>query len=316
MVRAVLGSLLLLAGAGLLVAGAAGELRRLAPVAYQRVELGPGNPGFFRLDSRYPVDRLLRYSVDGEGDLFVAVFQGGDGNQHRALVYPPSPPGDELDAIRHEIWQKAAAAVREHAEPDALFVTWWDNGQRLYLLTGREVWARQPPAEGGSARDRAFLAEVAGGTARDGRVERLARWFAAPAQEGLEGLRAALPPGRPAYLLVTVDDLAHQGTMEALSGRDLGFDARVFPFTAGNLHGAVPAVKEWARAGGGDGYLVQELPGGRILAWRAGPAAAESLLGRLLPFTTSLARPLPGLDLVYQSGWGGYLSVYRLTGGD
>jgi hydroxylamine oxidation protein HaoB len=57
---------------------------------------------------------------------------------------------------------------------------------------------------------------------------------------------------------------------------------------------------------------VQALPNGGTRAWRiTREEGTKTLLARLLPFTTSLAKPLDKLSLVYQSPWGGYLSVYE-----
>lgn len=110
--------------------------------------------------------------------------------------------------------------------------------------------------------------------------------------------------------LITADILAHQDEIAALSGLSLALQTSIFPFS-GNIHGAVRQVQDWA---GGDSYLVQQLPNQRIRAFRlTDPAAQNMLLIRLLPFTTSVARPLRGLELVYQSTWGGYLNIYKYT---
>jgi hydroxylamine oxidation protein HaoB len=113
------------------------------------------------------------------------------------------------------------------------------------------------------------------------------------------------------YWLACLDDLARLSEIEALGGAKLPFEARVFP-AADNIHGQIAEARRWAGEAGPGAYLAQQLPGGGARVWRiTREAGTKTLLARLLPFTSSLAQPLAKLSLVYQSSWGGYLSVYQ-----
>jgi hydroxylamine oxidation protein HaoB len=81
-----------------------------------------------------------------------------------------------------------------------------------------------------------------------------------------------------------------------------------------DIHGPVQAVKNWVANEQGSGYLLQPQSGNRVRAWTVTHHDGEAnLLVRLLPFTSSIAEPLAGYELVYQSDYGAYLSIYRWT---
>ena len=88
------------------------------------------------------------------------------------------------------------------------------------------------------------------------------------------------------------------------------FEARLFAAEA-NLHAQIAAIKRWAEETGGI-YLAQPAANGAVRAWRiTTEEASRTLLARLLPFNSSLAHPLAGVQPVYQSAWGGYISIYQ-----
>lgn len=260
-----------------------------------------------------------RYSLgDGAGEIgFLQVaYTDGAGRTRSALLHPP--PGAEGDtaATRWSWWMQTAGAIRKHASPAAHIVAWWDNGQRARLLTGLSVWSDAPVAGLFDAGEQAFWREVGGGFAEDARpLQRLARWLTAPAEEAVAELRANRKGGE-LLLIVSTDDLARAAEIAAAGGKRLPVEAKVFQ-TSANLHGTISAVRRWAQEGGTGSYLVQPLPDNRVRAWRVTDGQAlEWLLIRALPFSTSLYRPIDGADLVYQSGGGGYLNVYRIAGLD
>lgn len=268
------------------------------------------------LGGRYSPEELLRYEI-GRGEaslsLHVARYRDSGGAMRRAVVHPAGTAPSVLDANqwRNELWKKAAAAILKHTEENALFLTWWDNGQRVHFLTGRESLPAQPVA--GAFRDKdegRFWANAAGGFAADeAPSRRLARWLSRDADQAVADMARSLPPERPLYLLVCLDDLARLSEMETLSGGTLPLQARFFP-NEGDLHGQINAVKRWA----GDGnYLLQPVPGAGIRAWLTGAGEMDkTLLVRLLPFIHSAAELPEGVRLVYQSEQGGYLAIYRL----
>jgi hydroxylamine oxidation protein HaoB len=313
-----LGGLLILAGAYVFVAGlpdfSAGDGYRYTLLA----DLEPGSKGFPEVSGHYPIQRALRYRLEhGQAalELDVVEYQDDTGQPSRAIVYPPA--GDTVGArehgLRHDLWQEAMAALDGHAGADALFLGWWDDGQRIRFATGLPVWLDKPVAGAyADARESAFWRSVAGGFAPDEtRARQLARWLTMDADAALADMAAVLPKDQPVYVLICLDDLARLAEIETLAGTRLPFEAKVFP-AAANLHAQIAGVKRWAEETGVGAYLAQPLANGAVRAWRiTSEAGVKTLLARLLPFTTSLTQPLPALKPVYQSGWGSYLTIYQ-----
>lgn len=312
----VFGGLLVVAGALVLVTewgyfGKAGKLR------WEKTEIiEPGRPEFADHAPKGDAQRLLRYKITqgevAEVTLTVAEYRSGEGLA-RAIVYPPGQGARSDASLRHDLWQEAANTIRAHAPAEGQFLAWWDDAQRIAFGTGKPVWAALPPAAAFS--DRSELGvwkEIAGGMADDDtKLRQWARWLTMDADQAIAEMQTALRD-RPSYLLVCLDDLARLGEIEAMSGRKLPFEFRLFA-PAKDLHGQIAAVKAWAADKGTGNYLVQQLSSGEARAWRiTTEEGARTLLARLLPFTSSLAKPLETLGLVYQSAWGAYLAVYRL----
>ncbi len=99
--------------------------------------------------------------------------------------------------------------------------------------------------------------------------------------------------------------------IKALDGKSISVDAATFA-VSGDVHGSIKQVKEWTTKLGSPGYLVQQTNPTSVRVW-ASPASKnqDALLIRLLPFSHSFAKPVKGFELVYQSAWGGHLSIYR-----
>lgn len=288
--------------------------------------LKPGDDGFPSFESHYPIQALERFGIRRPGRrsllLHVAVYRDEQGDSHRAVVFLPeslesgaSENGVDstLNRLRWEAWLDAGQAIDRHVSDDALFVTWWDNAQRIHLLTGKKTWAKSPAAELFDADHRGFWHRVSGGFVENPEpLRRLAEWLMMDAEEALASISQTLGKGQEVYLLASTDDLARISEIGTLSGRPLPFETRLFQ-TGGNIHNLIARVKRWAREKGSGSYLVQRLPGVGVRAWRmTDPAGEKTLLARLLPFTSSLSDSLPnGLALVHHSDWGGYLSIYR-----
>jgi hydroxylamine oxidation protein HaoB len=207
------------------------------------------------------------------------------------------------------IWAEAAKVIQQHAEPNALVIAWRDNAQQVRHLTGLETWA----AEGSPDVNESHFWRILGGVTEDNASpgKTLARWFTLDASESINAMKSELPGDRPVYFLVTVDDLARLQELSQLGGRPLSIQSNRFVLS-GDIHGAVNSVKRWVAEINAPGYLVRQEGPGALRAW-ASPngTGKDALLFRLLPFSDSLSRPLPEFQLVYQSGWGGYLSLYR-----
>jgi hydroxylamine oxidation protein HaoB len=313
----VFGILLALVGGYILLFGLPDQ-DRSSRLTWRKLEVADrGTAGFGDPAPAGPADRLIRYRVS-QGEraellLDVAEYHNSRQQPARAIVYR-APNGVERSdgKLRHDLWQEAIAAIKDHVPADALFLGWWDNGQRIAYGSGREVWSAAPVrALYRDASQRSLWNEVAGGYVEDeANLRQLARWLAMDADQAL-GEMAARFQRRPVYVLVCLDDMARLGEIEAMAGAALPFEMRLFP-AADNLHGQVATVKRWAAEGGTGNYLVQQLSTGEVRAWRISTEqGARTLLARLLPFTSSLAKPLDRVTLVYQSAWGGYLSIYR-----
>ncbi len=295
----------LLAGIALLLAGAALIAGALRPPrsSWQVSTEAAAVPSDYR--GRYPIDALTRWQVHDPDSgrrltLYVARYRSADGDLRQAILPPPATP-----AWRD--WQGMGETLRR-LETDALILAWWDDAQRADLLGGRQVWARQPPARAFPPRDRTLWRRLGGGFAGDGgRLTQLARWLAAPVDEGLAALRRAMPV-RPRYLLVSTATLARLDEIRRLSGRAFPLEMKIFPPNR-NLHAQIAAVRRWAGETG-YGYLPRKVPAG-IAAWRLTRPAPLPLLLRLLPFTTTPSTPPVGLTPVFQSP-DRQLRLYRL----
>ncbi|HYE34719.1 hydroxylamine oxidation protein HaoB [Methylocaldum sp.] len=321
--RAFLGIGLLLAGIGILFFGLPhffSEDWRFEKIK----EMKPGDAGFPTLEGQFQPENLAEYEIGREDkaivSLHVVSYRDKSGALRRAIVYPPSggassplPSIADGNQIRHDLWKSAAQAIRQHTDENAVFVSWWDDAQRIHFLAGRDTWAALPVAEAfPEPRSRSFWGEIAGGFAKDEQpLRQLAHWLAMDADRALAELSERLPKDKPVFLAVCLDDLARLLEMEALSGVSLPFEARFFPAEA-NIHAQISAVKRWAEEKGRGSYLVHPLPGGGIRAWRITSEEGEkTLLARLLPFVGSVANLPEQLQLVYQSEQGGYLSVFK-----
>ncbi|MDD9983350.1 MAG: hypothetical protein OXU81_18675 [Gammaproteobacteria bacterium] len=281
-------------------------------------------------DTRFPIDAISRYTVSVGAvltfHLDVARYGDADDVPRRAIVHlsdngseagPVS--GVEPFRLRREAWNDLGRVVARHTGDRAMFVGWWDNMQRLHLHTGRRGRPRYPDA-GAYPRteQRDLWGNVAGGFLPDDSLACLSRHLLEQADEGLAGIADCAWRGEsgPVFLLVSTDDLARIQEMSYLAGRGIPLETRVFS-SEGDIHGVVASVNAWAGHGDGTGsYLVQPAPGFAVRAWKVTEEAFEnSLLVRLLPFSSSLGRDPPeGTKLVYQSAAGAYLSVYEISG--
>jgi hydroxylamine oxidation protein HaoB len=276
----------------------------------------------------FPIEKLTRYTLRHGSDiaveLTVADYRDAHGTARRVILFPdrtgdgPEGPGPRTaQQARHDLWQAAAEAITKHTGERALILSWWDDAQRVRFLTGRETWLDRPVAAAfPDGNERTFWREVSGGFASGDELRQWARWLTMEANAAITEMKSRLPQDRAVYLLVCLDTLARSKEIEALSGVHLPFEAAVFP-AGSDLHRQIARVKRWAREKGDFGYLVQQIPELGIRAWRiTTKQGQEMLLARLLPFHTSLARSLPRLPIVYQTGWGSYLTIYALHPGN
>lgn len=298
-----------LTGGALLLAGAALLLSALWPAKdpwqVKRIPL----PIPADLVSHYPPTGFERLEIQHQKTgkqltVNIARYQDGRGAPRQALLPEPG-------SRQWQDWMEFGRRLRT-LEPEALVIAWWDDGQRIDFLSGRAVWVRQPPIQAFAPAERPFWQLVSGGFGNPSRLTQLAKWLTESSKEASRKI-ARLKPDTPLYLLVSSDNLAHANEIEHLAEQKLPLEVRVFP-SSENFHGLIAGVQRWAQETGG-GYLPHKVPGG-VAAWRIAQDPentdedSKPLLVRLLPFTTSLATPVSGLERVHQSS-DGYLTLYR-----
>ena len=281
-------------------------------------------------DTYFRMDAISRYSITLGSSLsyhlHVARYRDSDGAPRRSIIHlagdnAPATPVSSPDPylFRREAWNDLSRAVAKHTGESAVFVGWWDNMQRLHLHTARRGRPRYPDAGAYPQPDHGDLwRSVAGDLVQDGSLACLSRHLLSEVDQALAGIAGCAwsDESGPVFLLVSTDDLAHVQEMSYLAGRGIPLETRLFS-SEGDIHGVVASVNAWAGHGDGTGsYLVQPAPGFAVRAWRVMDEAFEnSLLVRLLPFSSSLERDTPeGARLVYQSAAGAYLSIYEVTG--
>lgn len=321
---------LLLTSIALLAGGSAILYRQLAAPAASGAA---GSPSGAELDvrrtqesqtdapGRFTAQAVERYVFSQEGrelfSLLVARYQDPVGAPQAAVLFPKdaqaiasSPTG-----LRHDIWKEAADVIVRKAPEDALFLSWWDSGQRIHYLSGRETWLHKPSLKTFSNPVWKAVQESLPPASREeaGRLEQMARWLTMDSEQALAEMAAHFGDARPVYLLVDSDLLLHLGEMAAYGGASLLLNSKNIP--AGNdLHADIAQVKRWANETGDGNYLAQK-EGAYYRVWStADEKTKNTLLMRLLPFVDSLKKLPDGVSLVYQSHWGGFLSIYQIDG--
>ena len=281
-------------------------------------------------ESRFPIEGISRFTVSVGSSLSyrldVAQYRDSSDAPRRAIVHLPGSRAETAPAagidpylFRRDAWDELSRTVVRHTGNRAMFVGWWDNMQRLHLRTGRRGRPRHPdPGAYPRPEQRAFWETVAGGFLQDESLACLSRRLLEDADEALASVAECAWPDEtgPIFLLVSTDDLSHIQELSYLADRAIPLETRVFS-SQGDIHGLIASVKAWAGYGNGTGsHLVQPARGYAVRAWRVTDSAFEnSLLARLLPFSSSLERDLPKhARLVYQSATGAYLSIYEITG--
>lgn len=278
------------------------------------------------LKSLFTIKDVKRYTIsiteDMNYELTVASYIGSETEQRQAVIYLPTKKDDEGKIVnnenmpvqfRYEKWSSASEAINLHTNNDSLFVSFWDNAQRVHLFTGRDNWVMLPAKDAYTEDEHELWQSIAGGFDRQGRSARFSQLLLMDMDEAFQQLKEELPQGRDHYLLLSTDDLSHVQEIARMTARGLPLETRLFPADA-DLHNNVSQVKQWAQEGEGTGsYLAQSISERSIRVWRITDESFQNtLLARLLPFSTSLDKSIEGAKLVYQSDWGGYISIYQL----
>ncbi len=275
------------------------------------------------LQGAFSVDSVNDYTVQRDGkdafNLLVAHYKDSQGQERRSVLFPKSKQETSVSpsqtGLRQTIWEEAAKAISQNTPKDALVLSWWDDGQRIHFLSGREAWVSKPAVE-------TFVSPVwnylngnllmASDSERE-HLSTMARWLTMDSDKALAEMRQKFGTSRPLYLLVTNDLLMRLGEMVDYGGTSLLFSSKTFP-AHNNLHGDIAQIKQWAYEEGSGNYLVQK-EGLHYHVWatpKSSVTEKNSLLVRLLSFVNSLKKLPEHVNLVYQSHWGGYLSIYKI----
>jgi hydroxylamine oxidation protein HaoB len=273
------------------------------------------------VQGRFPAQSVERHVFSQGGreifDLLVARYQDDEGIQQSAVLFPKDAQkiASTPTGLRHDIWHAAADIIVRKAPEDSLFLSWWDDGQRIRFLSGKESWLRNPSPK-------TFVNPVwnalkdslpAASDEESARLTQMARWLTLDSDKAIAEIAANFGTSRPVYLLVNNDLLLHLAELSAYGGTPLRLDSKNIP--AGNdLHGDIARVKRWANETGDGNYLAQK-EGTYYRVWSTRDEKVKNtLLVRLLPFVESLKKMPEGVSLVYQSHWGGFLSIYKVDG--
>lgn len=275
------------------------------------------------LKGAFPVDSIDSYSIQRDGkdafSLLLAHYKDSDSQPYRAVLFPKNQHDNAAlsspTGLRQVIWQEAAKAISQNTPVESLLLSWWDDGQRIHFLTGRNAWLKKPSAETFISALWKHLQDnllLASDLERE-HLSKTARWLTMDSEKALEEIRKFFGTARPIYILVTNDLLMRLAEMADYGGTRLSFNSTVVPIRD-NLHGDIAQIKRWVYEQGDGNYLVQK-EGLYYHVWatpqRSG-AEKNTLLVRLLPFVDSLKKLPEGVHLVYQSHWGSYLSIYKI----
>ncbi|MEY3106659.1 MAG: hydroxylamine oxidation protein HaoB, partial [Pseudomonadota bacterium] len=230
-----------------------------------RVSYSQGQPsdiqGYFSVDS---VDDFAMQRDDKDSfSLLLAHYKDSDNQQHRSILFPKSKQDTGLlpssTELRQTIWQATAETISLNTTTDTLILSWWDDGQRIHFLTGRNVWISKPAKETfitpvwQNLQDNLLLAS----DAEREKLSKMARWLTMDSDKALAEIRTFFGPSRPVYLLVNNDLLMRLGEMIDYGGTPLSFNSKTVP-AHDNLHGDIALIKQWANEDGDGNYLVQK----------------------------------------------------------
>lgn len=267
----------------------------------------------------FPVRSVERYTFSQDGkdlfDLLLARYQDNAGAPQTAVLFAKDAEGiaSSPTGLRHDIWRSVADVIARKAPEDALFLSWWDDGQRIRYLSGKAAWLQKPAAHSfANPVWKALQSELPMASDQEAaQTVQMARWLTMDSKTALTEIATHFGSSRPVFLLVNNDMLLHLAELQAYGGEPLLLQSKNIP--AGNdLHGDIAQVKRWAGETGDGNYLAQK-EGGYYRVWSTADAKTKNtLLVRLLPFVDSLKQLPDGVSLVYQSHWGGFLSVYQI----
>jgi len=211
-----------------------------------------------------------------------------------------------------------AEAIRKHSVTDSLLLAWWDVSSRLDVLTDRNYpfseHLSQPlilPAEWNPLRPVIRALETSFWGVNESQTkarafEKFTQALLADESTGAVLLRQITGAREDAFLILDLRDAYKLGSMypERFA---IGF--RDFP-KSNDIHGIAGRIKEWLNEEGYESYAIQPINKKTVRVYfLADQKSQNTLLAKLLPFTTSDPIQAGVLDLVYQKK---HYWVYKL----
>ena len=209
---------------------------------------------------------------------------------------------------------KVLTAIREHVGEDAVILAWWDLSRAIRLGAGRNAPLDDARASGlqipGSWKNTAWQEVARWGAGVDpATTENFTPFIDALMMDETKGADALkkLAGGKVAFIAVHIAD-AHK--LAAARPGKLSIAYKDFA-AAGVSHGFIKSAQQWLRDEKIEGgYAAEPMGSATRLHYFTRKNDGETLIARLLPFSTSLPTPLTWLSLVYQhKGWW----IYRLN---
>lgn len=292
------------------------------PYHYEPVASAPATPPHTEtpVPENIPVERYRVVAEDGE---VIATAQIGKAPELGRVLLEWQGVGDPTITETASLTELLALskAIREHVPDSAEVLAWWDTSRQLRALAGTETVFDEHlgtplfvPKKWENAKDAVLSVEAAfwndelTGDAPDGNFPAFVDALASAPDEGAAQLRQ-LTDGKRSFLVLHLVDALKVGLMRP---ERFPITYRDFPRTGGDVHGMIRMVKAWVESQGLGAYSVHPLGRDRIRVYALPEGVATStLIGRLLPFSTSRSLQVDGMTLVYQVG--GYW-VYRIDG--
>jgi hydroxylamine oxidation protein HaoB len=196
------------------------------------------------------------------------------------------------------------AAIHDHAPEQAIVLAWWDLSRAIRLVAKRDAPLDDPRARGlalpvswtdASEPERARWGNGASAQTADV-FTRFIEALTLPEKDGAAQLWQ-LANGRPCFIAVHISDIWKTA---AAAPTKLSVAYKDFP-SSGVSHGVIKSAKQWMQDHRVDGGFAAEPMGGATrLHYFQRKGDGDSLIAKLLPFSTSNPAQLENFDLVYQ----------------
>jgi hydroxylamine oxidation protein HaoB len=314
-VRRILGAALVAAGLGLLGWAGYETLRPLAPYALRLAPAPAEAAKDFAAFALAPeaLQRVEITSPEARRPIATGLL-ARDGARLAPLVWRNEVTEPILFAdVSASDAAKVLGAIREHVPEGAIVLAWWDLSRAIRVATKKDAPLDDPQARGlllpqswtGAA---SIERQRFGAGAAPQQAESFGRFIDALLSDEASGAKAlaGLADGKPAYVVVHISDV-----WKAAAARPERLSIAYKDFaSSGVSHGVIKTATQWMRDNRIDsGFAVEPADGATRLHYFTRKGDSETLIAKLLPFSTSNPMQLDRLELVHQhKGWW----VYRL----